>query len=115
VKSLEDMFDSYATERGFGPRIFHVPGMGFATYHINVNGECYIEDIYVIPEERRSGLATKMADGIAFIAKEKGCNILTGSVVPSAKGADDSRNVLASYGFVMFEKSMDLEKYAKEI
>ncbi len=73
--------------------------IGFATYSIFDTGECYIEDIYVKPEHRISGAASKLADEIIVKAKEQNCTVLTGSVVPSAKGSTTSLKVLLAYGF----------------
>jgi len=114
MNELVKMFQDYAIEKGFGPRIFFSENIGFATYHINKN-ECYIEDIYIIPEKRRYHAATMLAENIVRIAKENDCNILAGSVVPSANGSDISRKALVSYGFKLFEASEDFEKYIKEI
>lgn len=112
--NLIEMFDSYAKEKGFGPRALYLENIGFALYHLN-DGECYLEDIYVMPERRRDKVATKIADEVVKIAKENGITLLTGSVVPSAKGSDISRMALKSYGFKLFETSEDFEKYYKEI
>lgn len=71
---------------------------GFATYYF-VNDSTYIENIYVIPEARKLGIASKYADKIAEITLERGYTRLYGSVVPSASGATESLKVLLSYGF----------------
>jgi ribosomal protein S18 acetylase RimI-like enzyme len=114
MNELSEMFDAYTKEKGFGPRVLYIPNIGFATYHINQD-ECYIEDIYIIPEKRRDHIGTKLADKIVLIAKENNCRILTGTVAPHSNGSDTSRKALLSYGFKLFEKSDDLEKYSKEI
>lgn len=74
---------------------------GFATYYYLPDG-CYIEDIFVKKEFRRSGEASKMTDQIAKIAKEKGFNKLYGTVVPTAKGSNDSLKALQAYGFEIY-------------
>lgn len=71
---------------------------GFATYKFMDDG-CYIEDIYVLPEERHSGVAGQMADYIAEITKSKGLKHLYGSVCPQAENANASLKVLMAYGF----------------
>lgn len=71
---------------------------GFATYTFVSDG-CYIEDIYVTKEHRKSGEAARMADQIAEIAIEKGYLRLYGTVAPRANGATDSIKVLLAYGF----------------
>lgn len=70
---------------------------GFATYQI-YGDECYIADIYIVPEMRKSGLASKLANEIKDLAKKSGCKILTGSVCLDANEAAASMNVLYAYG-----------------
>jgi N-acetylglutamate synthase-like GNAT family acetyltransferase len=111
---LSKMFEDYAEERGFGIRIFETE-YGFATYYLNEDS-CYIEDIYVIPDKRKSYIASKMADEISKIAKQKGICLLYGSVNKLAKSADASRKVLVCYGFTKLEQDdEELEWYIKEI
>jgi GNAT superfamily N-acetyltransferase len=112
---LAKMFEDYANERGFGVRVFETES-GFATYYLN-DEYCYIEDIYVIPEKRKSHIATEMANEIVKIAKSKGLQTLYGSVNKLAKSAEASRIVLKCYGFCFAEylEDEELEWYIKEI
>lgn len=71
---------------------------GFATYKIFDNGECYLQDIYVIPAMRKSGLATEMADKVVAIAKEKGCHTLIGSVCLDTNNTTRNMKVFLAYG-----------------
>lgn len=113
--TLVEMFNRYADERGMGAKVIHYPTVGFVTYHLHDDGECYIEDIYVLPEKRRSHMGTILANEVVKIAKLNGCHMLTGSVVPNAMGAEISRKALIGYGFSLFEESPEFEKYSKEI
>ncbi len=70
---------------------------GFATYRIFNNGECYLQDIFVIPSERKTGLCFKMADKIVEIAKEQACHTLVGSVCVDDKNATRNMKVLLAY------------------
>ena len=110
---LLEMLDSYAKEKGFGPRIIHCEH-GFATYHLN-SESCYIEDIYVVPEQRKSGVAKEMADKITEIAKECGLKTLIGSVNIKANGKDSSMRVLLAYGMTLAETNGDMIYLTKEI
>lgn len=87
---------------------------GFAVYSISREG-CYIEDIFVLPEYRKQHVAKEMADFIVKIAKAKDCNVLYGSVSPSANGANDSLKVLLSYGMKIHSSKNDLVFFVKEI
>lgn len=79
---------------------------GFATYYF-VMPDCYIEDIYVVPEQRKNGVASRYADEIAKIAIQKGCLNLIGSVKPSANGSTASMKVLLAYGFKLVSAKED--------
>lgn len=87
---------------------------GFVTYRFR-GPDCYIEDIYVLPEFRQVGLAEKMADKVAEIAKEAGINILTGSVDSRANGAEISRQVLRGYGMHPYTQEGSVTYYRKEL
>lgn len=71
---------------------------GFAVYQF-LGDTCYIVDIYVKPQHRKSGYASIMADKIAKLAKEKGYNKLLGSVDLRANGCTISMKALLGYGF----------------
>ena len=71
---------------------------GFATYKIFENGECYLQDLYVVPDMRKSGLATEMANKVVEIAKENGCHTLLGSVCVDGNGATRNMKVFLAYG-----------------
>lgn len=114
MNELVSMFNKYADEKGFGPRIFYIPGSGFATYHLNGN-ECYIEEIYVLPEKRNSNEATKIANYISEIAKENGSSILTGSVNLRANGKEASMKVLLAYGMSPVATNGDMVYFSKGI
>lgn len=74
---------------------------GFASYRINCE-ECYIRDIWVDPEHRKSDVASEMADLIAEIAKKSGCKYLTGSVNTNVGDPTASTKVLLAYGFYVY-------------
>lgn len=70
---------------------------GYATYVIQVP-DVYIADIFVLPDARRRGVASAMADTICAEAKGHGCTRLIGSIDPMTHGAHESLLVLLSYG-----------------
>lgn len=87
---------------------------GFATYTF-VNDGCYIEEIFVVKEHRKSGQAAEFADQIVKIAKEKGFNRLYGTVAPQAHGSTESLKVLLAYGFRLQTSNQNLIVMVKEI
>lgn len=88
---------------------------GFATYRFVNAKTVYIVDIYVRPECRKSHVAKDLADEIVRRAKEKGCNELIGTVVPSTKNSTDSVKVLIAYGMSLNSSGNDLIVFRKEI
>lgn len=114
MSEIEAMFKQYSEEKGFGPRLQYVPGVGFATYHLT-GEECYIDEIYVVPEKRRTQEASKIADIIAETAKNSGAKYLTGSVCIKANGREKSMKALLAYGFIPCATKDDLVYFAKEI
>lgn len=106
------LYADYVKERG----VFNIVELeqGFATYRIN-GAECYIEDIYVVPEARNKHIATLLADRISEEAKEKGCRYLTGSVMPTANKSTESTKVLLAYGFKLLRAENNAIYFIKEI
>lgn len=89
---------------------------GFATYRfINDTKTVYIIDIYVEPAYRNQNKASELADQVVAIAKEKGCDQLIGTVVPSAKGSTTSLKVLLGYGMSLNSAANDIVVFGKEI
>jgi len=87
---------------------------GFMTY-VFQGESCYIEDVYVKPEKRKSGLGKQMMIEVEAKAKEAGCKVLTGSVRPSAKNSTDSMRILLSVGFSLLSSSVDAIFFWKEL
>lgn len=106
------LFRDYILERG-GKEIIESE-KGFATYYY-INDGCYIEEIFVKPEFRKSGEASKLANEISEIAKSKGCSNLYGTVCPSANGSTNSLKVLLAYGFKLDSSINNLIVMKKEL
>lgn len=87
---------------------------GFAIYSFH-NEECYIEDIYILPEKRELKSASILADRIVEEAKNKGCKYLTGSVNTAIKDPTRSVKVLLNYGFKFYKSTSQLLSFVKEI
>ncbi len=87
---------------------------GCLTYRIS-GDECYIKDIFVLKEHRRSNVATELADECSKIARDSGCKFLSGSIVPSTNGATASMMGLVAYGFEIRAAKDDLIILVKEL
>lgn len=90
--------------------------LGFATYRYLDAGETvYIVDIYIIPEVREKGAASRIADAVVLEAKNRGANKLLGSVVPSMKNSTVSLKVLLGYGMSLQSSANDFILFKKDI
>ena len=110
---MKKLFEAYVEERGAGSLI-HYTEEGFITYHLTED-EVFVEDLYVIPEAREKGTATKFADYLCEIGKKNGAKFFTGGVYKLAKNASTSRKVLKAYGMTLYSEDDEMEWYLKEI
>ena len=106
------MFASYLNERENVELV--ETDKGFAIYAIT-GSECYLRDIYVKPEYRKTGVASSIADIVCDRAKSMGCKMLTGSVCPTTRGADASLRVLQGYGMRLHSASTNLIVFVKDL
>lgn len=107
------MYMGYIKERE-NKECIEFPSLGFITYKF-FGSECYIADIYVVPQARRSSAARRMADKVADIARDRGCTILTGSVCPTANGSKTSMEVLRRYGMEVARAEHDIIYFSKRL
>lgn len=110
-----EMFAMYSKERlGYETLI---TDKGFATFEIEADAqEVYIVDIFVLPEFRKSGEASKMSEAICLFAKKThGCNTLRGTVDFSLPSAHDSMAVLLAHGMKFSGIDGPLMVFIKEI
>lgn len=89
--------------------------IGFATYSFPDNKTVYIEDIFVLPEYRKSHAASEMADEIIAKAKSKGCTKAIGSVVPSTSNSTDSLKILLAYGMKLDSSANNFILFSKDL
>lgn len=88
---------------------------GFLVYYFVLPDECYLEDVYVIPEKRKSGLCFQMFDQAAKQAKDLGCKYLTGSIIPSSNNAESSAQMQLKYGFRFLRKGPNVIYMIKDL
>lgn len=72
------------------------------TYHNPTGKKAYIMNMYVRPDYRRQGIATKMLDLLVEDAKVKGINAI------SLEATRMGRPLYEKYGFVKMENEMEL-------
>jgi len=106
------LYAQYIKELGQG-EILETP-WGFGTYFFS-GEECYLQDVYIIPEMRKQNKASDIAATIEAIAKKKGCKKLLGSVVPTNKNSTSSLKVLLAYGFTLKSATQNFILFEKEL
>ncbi len=87
---------------------------GFATFIIG-GDEVYLKDIWVEKQFRQLDEASKLADRVAAIAKERGCKYMTGTVCPKANNSTASLKVLLGYGMELVSATENLIIFKKDL
>ena len=80
---------------------------GFVTFKIN-GEECYIEDIYIVDEHRKSGIGSNLMDKVVIRAKEKGCKFLSATVGCRITNPEVSLMSCFGYGFKILAAANDI-------
>lgn len=107
------LYSAYIRERT-NKDIIEIPE-GFVVYEFINNTTVYIEEIFVLPEHRRSDIARDLANQVLGIAKEKGYSKVLGSVDTRARNAEDSIKVLLAYGMTLDSANQNLIIFKKDI
>lgn len=107
-----DLWAAYFKER----EGFETISTDVAVANYKITGDtCYLKDIFVHPEFRKSGEGSVVTDKIAVIAKDNGCRYLTGSIVPSLPGSTGTMYAMIKYGFKLKESHNDFIILFKEL
>jgi hypothetical protein len=89
---------------------------GFATFYIIPGTQvCYIEDIYVVPEARKSDKGTEMEMDIRDWAVAQGCSELMGSVNLLSNYPERSTQVLIARGYKIAQVTATMIYFKKNI
>jgi len=87
---------------------------GFAVYIMQAD-HVYLQDIFVIEAERKSGKGVELMNDVAAIAREVGIAKMIGSVAPSTPFADSMLKIMQGLGFKLLSASEDMIYLIKEI
>lgn len=88
--------------------------IGFVTYQINKT-ECFINDMYVKPEYRKSNKASDLIRQLSAIAKAAGCTEITATVCPSANNSTQALHAALHIGFRLKASGNNYVLISKEI
>lgn len=64
--------------------------------------ECYLEDIYVLPEKRLSGIGSSLFAMAEERARQQGCKFLSSQIIPSEAQATGSMAAHLAKGFRIY-------------
>lgn len=107
-----DLYKEYLKERENAELIY--TEFGFITYKF-LPEHCYIEDIYIVPEKRKSGLGVELEALVIEIAKALGYKKVLGSVCTDANNWKTSQKVLEKIGYVPLSQEGNVIYFEKEI
>ena len=106
------MYADYIKERANQELI--ATDKGFVTYELGQD-YCYIVDVYVLPEFRKSHVAIELGDKVVDLAKKNGINKIIGSVSLLANGRDTSIQGLYAWGMKISHYDKDTIYFVKEV
>jgi GNAT superfamily N-acetyltransferase len=110
---VSSLYANYLSERE-GVSVLEIEH-GFAVYQKLNNDSYYLRDIYVEPEYRSQGLATKLSDMVAEIARKDGASRLIGSVDVTKRGVTVSMKAILADGFEFVEMNGNGIYFAKKL
>ncbi len=87
---------------------------GFLTYNI-IGDLCNLEEIYIVPAERRQGRASEIYSNIGKIAKDLGCKYLIGTITIGTNNSENSMKCLFKNGFKLYNTEGLMIKLMKQI
>ena len=87
---------------------------GFICYKIH-GEECYLEDIFVIPEYRERGVGSDLLIKAEALAKEAGCKFLSSCIRPTESTATLSMKAHLAKGFRIYSSFENRILMIKEI
>ena len=110
---MKELYLDYIQER-LGKEILVEPGKAFIIYEIQ-GEEIYIQDIYVDPLYRKTGLMAEMEKKIEALAIQRGCRYATGSVQPSANNSTQGLEYCLKRGYKLLETGNNYIILKKEL
>lgn len=109
---MDSLYKQYVEERTTS-KILETE-FGFAKYQY-IEGGVYLEDIFIVKSQRKTQLASAMAEIIADEARLLGYKTMFGSICLDAKNSDISMKVLLAYGMKAFKCDSNMIYFKKDI
>lgn len=97
---MSSMYKDYIEEQ-LANRFVYETDYGFMTYN-KIEDVLQLEEIYILPQMRRKGLASKFYDEAEKIGKELKCSYLKGSIIIGTNNAEQSMQCLLKNKFKLY-------------
>lgn len=108
----DSLYAKYISERQEGKIL--EDSFGFVAYRI-IGPECFIIEMYISPESRKSGMARSLVSKLESIAKEHGSTHITGNIHLDDKGASNTLISALMIGFKVVSANAGVLLIAKEL
>lgn len=106
------MYKDYLWERE-GAQVVEVDG-GFAVFK-DLGSGVYLQDIYVEPSQRQSGLGRQLLEAVETETRRRGYTTLLGSCDVSANGATVSAKAILATGFQISSVQGNMIYFKKDL
>ena len=108
-----DLYEQYALERE--GLLFVRHPFGFASYKMMHADLYWLVDIFVLPSQRRNGIAYELSAEVAKIALAAGAKQLLGTVDIKANGVTESLKALLADGFRFSRAEGNIMYFLKDL
>jgi hypothetical protein len=106
------MFEKYMKERQGADCL--KTEKGFLFYKVE-GQECFIADMYIEPEFRKSGVFEGFIDALSEIALMKSCKAITATIYLNDKGCNRTLNAAFKVGFKLAQANNNVLFIVKEL
>ncbi len=110
---MPSLYAQYIAERG-DAKIIEL-NSGFATYNVINEKQVYLMDVFVLPEYRRTHIASELANMVATEGRKQGCVEMITTVLPSLVNSTISLKTVIGYGFTVKSAKENLIVFSKGI
>ena len=109
----KELYLDYIKER-LGQEVMVEEGKAFIVFQIEKE-EIYIQDIYVDPLYRKTGIMSEMEKRIEAHALERGCTYATGTIQPTAANSTESLAYCLGRGYELLEAGKNIIILKKDL
>jgi hypothetical protein len=94
---IADLYERHLFESN-GTLIIRDGDNGFASYKIT-GDECFLHEIYVVPDKRQNGIAGRLIAAMKSIARSANCKMLTANIFLEHLNSNETTKAALAVGF----------------